>query len=131
MVDFVHIFFYKIHQNVTIKDQTIEFCSRLDQNAFQKILRGLKKVSLKSFFADFFFLGNFFFYKMIWNVCNKMFMKTWAKKIMLGRLRPPKSPSSWGASSPTMPQTFFELNPHGQLVIGYHWLAFLNQVRKN
>ena len=25
----------------------------------------------------------------------------------------------------------FGLNPHSQLVIGYHWLAFLHQVRKN
>ena len=40
------------------------------------------------------------------------------KKIMLGVLRPQASDT-------------FGLNPLSQLAIGYHWLAFLNHVRKN
>ena len=33
----------------------------------------------------------------------------------------------------TLPQASdtFGLNPTSQLVIGYHWLAFLNQIRTN
>ena len=55
---------------------------------------------------------------------------------MLGGLQPPKLPGSLGASAPyprpgfhSQAPTDFGLNPPGQLVIGYHWLAFLNQVK--
>ena len=59
---------------------------------------------------------------------------------MLGWLRLPKPTSRWGAWSPTpSPATgYFWINPPfqlvrdplSQLVFGYHWLAFLNQVCK-
>ena len=58
---------------------------------------------------------------------------------MLEVLRPLKPLGSWGASPPTSPtggsaprpRMLFGLNLPTQLVIGYHWLAILNQVRKN
>ena len=31
---------------------------------------------------------------------------------------------------PPQTQDPFELNPHSQLIIWYHWLMFLNQVHK-
>ena len=43
---------------------------------------------------------------------------------LLGWLSPPKPLSSWGSTTGT-----FGLNQPSQLVIGYHWLPFLNQVR--
>ena len=55
-----------------------------------------------------------------------------------GGLRPPNPRFVWGFTLhiPHWGLRFqasnnFGLNPTSQLVIGYHWLAFLNQVRKN
>ena len=44
---------------------------------------------------------------------------------MLGGLRPPHTPPG---ARPQAPDAF-GLNLPGQLVIGYHWLAFLNQLQ--
>ena len=43
----------------------LRFCSWLDKNTFQNILRKLKKVSLKNK------CRNFFLVKIIWNLCKK------------------------------------------------------------
>ena len=50
---------------------------------------------------------------------------------MLGGLGPPKPPVFVRVFIPRQPQAAFALNPTSQLVIGYPWLAFLNQVLKN
>ena len=49
---------------------------------------------------------------------NKYSPKSKQKEFMLRGLRP-KAPNCFG------------LNPFCQLVIGYHWLAFLKQIHKN
>ena len=46
----------------------------------------------------------------------------------LPSLRSPKHPSSRRACPPSPNGGFSPPNPSSQLVIGYHWLAFLNQV---
>ena len=58
---------------------------------------------------------------------KKMFASKF-KKIVLGGLAPikPPSPPPTGGSTPR-PTTFLDY----ELVIWYHWLAFLNQVKKN
>ena len=54
--------------------------------------------------------------------------------MMLGRHCPTKIPGSWGPrpSPGILSSGPYSLRfiPPCQLVIGYHWLAFLNQVRK-
>ena len=59
---------------------------------------------------------------------------------MLGELHPLNHPIHDGLvheglgpphPAPTQAQDVFGLNRPSQLVIGHHWLAFLNQVRKN
>ena len=55
--------------------------------------------------------------KIIWNVCKKKVIKIGAKKKFVRKALPPSS-------------EIFRLNPHSQLVIGYHWLTFLNHVCK-
>ena len=47
---------------------------------------------------------------------------------MSGGPQPPKPNSLW---VPTPGPDAFRLNSSSQLVIGYHWFAFLNQVPKN
>ena len=56
---------------------------------------------------------------------------------VLMRLRIPKPPGSWRTSPPTPPTEIpppvlglFWAETPSHLVIGYHWLAFLNKVRK-
>ena len=73
-----------------------------------------------------------------------MFIKIGAKENILERkkvacvkgLRPPKHPGFFGVLAPHTPYQWLlpqapdcsALNPRSQLVIGYHWLAFLNSV---
>ena len=65
-------------------------------------------------------------------------LKRIQKNIMLGVSVPQNLPFR-GGLRPHHPQPRhrppapdgFGLNPPSQLVIGYHWLAFLNQIRKN
>ena len=54
----------------------IWFLSRLDQNAFQKILRKLIFFQFQNIFRQFFLL------KIIWNVCKKYFIKIEAKNFL-------------------------------------------------
>ena len=88
------------------------------------------------------FFFRIIFLKIIWNICkknvhqNQSKQKHFEKKSSLflcyehfasliisvrGGLRPLHPLAS----------DYFGVNPPSQLVIGYHWLAFLNQVRKN
>ena len=54
------------------------------------------------------------------NLVKKCWVKKLKKKNYAREALPPKSPSLWC------------LNPPNQLVIGYHWLAFLNhECKKN
>ena len=50
-------------------------------------------------------------------------------KIVSGELHPSELPDAWGHRSQA--PNAFGLKPPSQLVIGYHWLAFLSQVKKN
>ena len=94
---------------------------RLDD--IQTSLKSLKKIEIR-------FYG---FY-----VCNKIVIKIGAKKIILGGSVLLNPPVRRGRRLPHPHRMFrtqapndFGLNPHSQLVIGYHWLAFLNQIHKN
>ena len=49
---------------------------------------------------------------------------------LLGRLRLPKPPVFVRELRPQAPNAF-GLNRPSQLILGYHWLAFLNQVWNN
>ena len=60
---------------------------------------------------------------------QKKFFKIGAKIIVLDGFRPLNHLFRGGLRTQA-PDTF-RLNPPSQLIIGYHWLAFLNQVHKN
>ena len=82
--------------------------------------------------------------RIIWNVCKKNVIKIGVKNIgkklniFFVSGRAPKLPGSWGLRLPhpnrvIIPQApdAFGFHSPSHLVIGYHSLAFLNQVRKN
>ena len=74
------------------------------------------------FWNRFFGLWVFFLVFEIWLILNKTFVVHWVLEeirhfFMLGVLRP-------------QALNTFGLNPTIELVIGFHWLPFLNQVRK-
>lgn len=105
MVAFVH----KIYHNIAINNYNsmknlvlLRFCLRLDSKKMKKKFRWKKNV------------GNFSFFKI-------GAKDNWEKKfnffVLLGLH--PLAPDVFG------------LNARSQLVIGYQWLAFLNQVLKN
>ena len=117
----------------------LQFCLRLEQNAFKKIIRRGKKFSLKrksKTFSTNFCFRNFFLLKSLETYAKKTFHQNRSKKIMLRGLRSSKPLGSWGVFSPHNPHrgpccqapAAFGLNPPSQLVIGYHWLTLLNQV---
>ena len=80
------------------------------------------------------FLGFFFLLKNIWNVCIKMcivennfFITSTGKRTVLDWIfLASLNPQHWGA----WPSDAFVFNSPSQLVIWYHWLTFLIQVRK-
>ena len=83
-----------------LSPRNLEFC-------FTKKCKKIGKLFLHTFQGLFLFN----------DVQGKKMHQNRSKKNMLGGLRP-QAPDAFG------------LNPPGQLVIGYHWLAFLNQVLK-
>ena len=97
---------------------------------------------LKLFFwwKDKLFFHNFFLLKIVFNVYKKWSIKPEQKINCWGGSVPPKPSSSMpsGCAPRRQPilnwipliESPFELNPLTQLVIGYHWLPFLNQVHK-
>ena len=94
-----------------------------NQNSFHKLLRIWKKSLLKNVFVEFIFLQNkffstFFFAKNHLKRMLKDFHQNQSIQKMYGRGFRPQAPDA------------FRLNPPSQLVICYHCLEFLNQVRK-
>ena len=108
-----------------------------DFNPKQKIL------STKKLLSNLLFLqkkhGKFFFgFKSSEMYAKKLSSKSEQIKMYVKGLRPTKLPDSWGASPPhplrgLRPQASvaFGCNSSNQHFIGYHWLPFLNQARKN
>ena len=73
----------------------------------------------------------FFAIFSFWDIVVKILRIVWKKKFVLkdrqcsGPLHPTLE------APPSRLRMLLNLNPSSQLVIGYHWLAFLNQVRKH
>ena len=122
------------------------FCSRLDQIEFQKILRQLKRNTEKNVVENIF---EFFFQNHLKPMQKTMSSKS-EQKNLLFRFRflktcvlmcsaPLNPPFPEGLQPPqTLPVVpppgrwhFCVESSYSQLVIRYHWLTFLNQVRKN
>ena len=137
--------------------QIVTQCSKTNEKSIFRFL--VLRYDRSNFFekCEFFFhLHNFFHrnvLKRILKVLRFLAFKIWlilystfeselatlTNSIMLGGLRPTKPLGSWGAwrltpltgGTTPRPRMLLDWIPSSQLVIGYHWLAFLNQVRKN
>ena len=119
-----------------------------------KILRKQTTISSERYWSFFLAITSKYapedFKKIKKKILRKNFIKFRSKK-KLGKKSsnifcvrgapPPEITGSWGVGgfAPHTPHRrlrpqaldAFGLNPHSQLVAGFHWLAFLNQVRKN
>ena len=106
-------------------------------HVFQKILRNQSKKKLVLILMKFFFSYISDNSKKKINLVEKMFFGE--KKLCYGGSAPLNHLGSWGflvshthcwGLHPQTPNPFGWNHP-SQLVIGYHWLVFLNQVCKN